>query len=107
MRLFTTRKTTKLNFCSFFSKEPFRALPGVRLKTVLSRCHRARQQALGPLGFPLPGAFVPVCKADGRYNETQCHHSSGYCWCVNELGQEQHGTRRRGQPTCKQPGKSM
>ena len=28
------------------------------------------------------GAYVPQCGEDGNFNATQCHGSTGYCWCV-------------------------
>ena len=28
------------------------------------------------------GAYVPQCSEDGNFNATQCHGSTGYCWCV-------------------------
>uniref|UniRef100_A0A3B3XBR0 Thyroglobulin type-1 domain-containing protein n=1 Tax=Poecilia mexicana TaxID=48701 RepID=A0A3B3XBR0_9TELE len=43
--------------------------------------------------YPVAGAYVPQCDADGQYIPLQCHSSTGYCWCVNEDGQERAGTR--------------
>ncbi|XP_045901457.1 thyroglobulin [Micropterus dolomieu] len=31
--------------------------------------------------------FTPQCDADGRWLHTQCHHSTGQCWCVDEDGE--------------------
>uniref|UniRef100_A0A3B4GGZ1 Thyroglobulin n=1 Tax=Pundamilia nyererei TaxID=303518 RepID=A0A3B4GGZ1_9CICH len=31
--------------------------------------------------------FTPQCDADGRWLLTQCYHSTGQCWCVDEDGQ--------------------
>ena len=53
---------------------------------------------------PLVGAFVPSCKVNGDYEETQCHGSTGYCWCVDRLGNELPGTRTRGKPNCTHSG---
>ena len=51
-------------------------------------CDKARSNAL-------PGAFVPKCKADGSFEEKQCHSSTGYCWCVDsKTGTEIRGTRK-------------
>ena len=46
------------------------------------------------------GEFVPSCKEDGSYNEKQC--GGGFCWCVDESGQEIKGTRVPpwGEPKC-------
>ena len=32
------------------------------------------------------GAFIPTCEEDGSYSKTQCHESTGHCWCVDEQG---------------------
>uniref|UniRef100_A0A4Q8K4T8 U61-Liphistoxin-Lth1a_1 n=2 Tax=Liphistius TaxID=62150 RepID=A0A4Q8K4T8_9ARAC len=32
------------------------------------------------------GNYVPQCERDGTYSRTQCHGSTGYCWCVDENG---------------------
>uniref|UniRef100_A0A8C2WHH2 Nidogen 1 n=1 Tax=Cyclopterus lumpus TaxID=8103 RepID=A0A8C2WHH2_CYCLU len=48
----------------------------------------------GPRGPRPPlGQFVPTCDENGGYKPTQCHGSTGYCWCVDRNGQEIHGTR--------------
>lgn len=26
--------------------------------------------------------YVPECRPDGRYAESQCHNATSYCWCV-------------------------
>ncbi|KAK5879494.1 hypothetical protein CesoFtcFv8_022604 [Champsocephalus esox] len=31
--------------------------------------------------------FSPQCDADGDWLHTQCHHSTGQCWCVDEDGE--------------------
>ncbi|KAM4567999.1 thyroglobulin [Fundulus diaphanus] len=31
--------------------------------------------------------FTPQCDADGGWRVTQCHHSTGQCWCVDEDGE--------------------
>ena len=50
------------------------------------------------------GAFRPKCKADGSYEEKQCHGSTGQCWCVESIyGNEILNTRKgpgKGQVTC-------
>ena len=43
----------------------------------------------------LPGALVPKCKADGTFEEKQCHSSTGYCWRVDaRYGTELMGTKK-------------
>jgi len=49
---------------------------------------------------PMPGAFIPTCNDDGTFAMTQCHESTGHCWCVNTAGFEVEGTRMRGTPSC-------
>ena len=39
--------------------------------------------------------FVPQCEEDGSYNKTQCHASTGYCWCVDEQGTKLEETEIR------------
>ncbi|XP_034072971.1 nidogen-2 isoform X3 [Gymnodraco acuticeps] len=55
--------------------------------------HRDGVQTTSPEGFPIVGAYVPQCDANGQYTSSQCHGSSGHCWCVDERGQERTGTR--------------
>ncbi|XP_067349367.1 nidogen-2 isoform X3 [Channa argus] len=55
--------------------------------------HRDRVQTTSPEGYPLIGAYVPQCDAEGQYLPKQCHGSTGHCWCVDNRGQERPGTR--------------
>ncbi|XP_039649363.1 nidogen-2 isoform X2 [Perca fluviatilis] len=55
--------------------------------------HRHRAQTTSPEGYPIVGAYVPQCDADGQYRPLQCHSSTGHCWCVDRRGQERTGTR--------------
>uniref|UniRef100_A0A3P9NLL0 Nidogen 2 n=1 Tax=Poecilia reticulata TaxID=8081 RepID=A0A3P9NLL0_POERE len=55
--------------------------------------HKERVQASSSREYPVAGAYVPQCDADGQYIPLQCHSSTGYCWCVKEDGQERAGTR--------------
>ncbi|XP_039649365.1 nidogen-2 isoform X4 [Perca fluviatilis] len=55
--------------------------------------HRERAQITSPEGYPIVGAYVPQCDADGQYTSLQCHGSTGHCWCVDGRGQERAGTR--------------
>ena len=38
------------------------------------------------------GCFIPQCTDDCNWEPIQCWGSTGYCWCVNEDGQEIPGT---------------
>ncbi|XP_063733649.1 nidogen-2 isoform X2 [Eleginops maclovinus] len=55
--------------------------------------HRDSVQTTSPEGYPVVGAYVPQCDDNGQYTSSQCHGSSGHCWCVDERGQERAGTR--------------
>ncbi|XP_039096126.1 thyroglobulin [Hyaena hyaena] len=45
------------------------------------------------------GLFVPLCSAEGDYEEVQCF--AGECWCVDSRGKEISGSRvRGGRPRC-------
>ncbi|XP_006895439.1 PREDICTED: nidogen-1 [Elephantulus edwardii] len=76
----------------------FRCEPGAAEKT---RCQHEREHILGAAGAtdpqrPLPpGLFVPECDQHGHYVPTQCHGSTGHCWCVDGDGREIEGTRTR------------
>uniref|UniRef100_A0A673BKK7 Nidogen 2a (osteonidogen) n=1 Tax=Sphaeramia orbicularis TaxID=375764 RepID=A0A673BKK7_9TELE len=72
--------------------------------------HRDSVQTTSPEGYPIPGAFVPQCDANGEYTPQQCHSSIGHCWCVDRTGQERPGTRTPpGTPPkeCSQPGETL
>uniref|UniRef100_A0A671UBP2 Nidogen 2 n=1 Tax=Sparus aurata TaxID=8175 RepID=A0A671UBP2_SPAAU len=55
--------------------------------------YRDSVQTTSPEGYPITGAYVPQCDANGQYIPLQCHGSSGHCWCVDSNGQERVGTR--------------
>ncbi|XP_049425856.1 nidogen-2 isoform X9 [Epinephelus fuscoguttatus] len=55
--------------------------------------HRDSVQTTSSEGYPLVGAYVPQCDAEGQYTPLQCHGSTGHCWCVDSRGQERAGTR--------------
>jgi len=46
------------------------------------------------------GAFYPECDDAGYYKLTQCHSSTGFCWCVDKHGVEYANTRIHGKPDC-------
>jgi hypothetical protein len=58
-------------------------------------CHSALAHSKRLLGL-----YVPQCDLGGFFNPTQCHGSSGTCWCVDRNGVEFTNTRRRGRPDC-------
>ncbi|XP_028815621.1 testican-1 isoform X2 [Denticeps clupeoides] len=50
----------------------------------------------------LIGAYIPRCTDDGYFKATQCHASTGQCWCVDKYGNEIAGSRKQGNPTCEE-----
>ena len=71
-----------------------------------TRCQHEREHILGavdPQRPRPPGLFVPECDEHGHYAPTQCHGSTGYCWCVDRDGREVEGTRTTPgmRPPCK------
>ncbi|NXL91023.1 TICN1 protein, partial [Alectura lathami] len=48
------------------------------------------------------GAFIPRCNEEGYYKATQCHGSTGQCWCVDKYGNEIAGSRKQGTVTCEE-----
>uniref|UniRef100_A0A8C3X9Y6 Nidogen 1 n=1 Tax=Catagonus wagneri TaxID=51154 RepID=A0A8C3X9Y6_9CETA len=63
-----------------------------------TRCQLEREHLLGAADSQRPrppGLFVPECDEHGHYAPTQCHGSTGYCWCVDRDGRELEGTRTR------------
>ncbi|XP_078573932.1 uncharacterized protein LOC144860543 isoform X7 [Branchiostoma floridae x Branchiostoma japonicum] len=55
-----------------------------------TKCRQARLEAQASA---MIGRYVPQCTEDGRYRPLQCHSSTGYCWCVDELGETIEGTK--------------
>ncbi|XP_061542272.1 testican-1 isoform X2 [Phycodurus eques] len=48
----------------------------------------------------LIGSYVPRCTEEGYFKSTQCHGSTGQCWCVDKYGNEIAGSRKQGNPNC-------
>ncbi|MEQ2228207.1 Testican-1, partial [Ilyodon furcidens] len=48
----------------------------------------------------LIGSYIPRCTEEGYYKPTQCHGSTGQCWCVDKYGNEIAGSRKQGNPSC-------
>lgn len=71
-----------------------------------TKCQEERTRAEGPPGsLPIDGTFVPSCDSKGGYQRKQCHTSTGECWCVDKFGNEEAGTRIRGNKLwCDPPG---
>jgi len=43
--------------------------------------------------YPILGFWRVKCEKDGSFKASQCHPSTGQCWCVDENGMEERGTR--------------
>ncbi|XP_038628198.1 testican-1 isoform X2 [Tachyglossus aculeatus] len=53
-------------------------------------------------GKNLLGVFIPRCTEEGYYKATQCHGSTGQCWCVDKYGNELAGSRKPGAVSCEE-----
>uniref|UniRef100_A0A803YHI8 Nidogen 1 n=1 Tax=Meleagris gallopavo TaxID=9103 RepID=A0A803YHI8_MELGA len=76
----------------------FRGDGNVCYGVVKTKCQREKEVALGSGGTFFQreirvGQFIPQCDEHGNYVPTQCHGSTGYCWCVDRDGNEIDGTR--------------
>ncbi|XP_022806051.1 uncharacterized protein LOC111343164 [Stylophora pistillata] len=77
-----------------------RGAPSCGLMAHLTKCQKERRTALGPVGNAPPGRFAPECDSKGQYIRAQCYTATGYCWCVDSLGRELPGTRKKGRVNC-------
>ena len=78
----------------------FMLLATVALSRASTPCELERDAADQPRRV---GAFAPRCDADGAFEPLQCSGSTGYCWCVDDLGHELAGTQAppgRPRPLC-------
>lgn len=69
-----------------------------------SKCRRMRERRL-KRKKTREGVYVPKCKDNGQFKNTQCHKrpgKTGLCWCVDREGKQIPGTRTKGRrPHCK------
>ena len=95
---------SKYNFNCMSNWYCFSSNVFVPLSVAKGPCHEAVNKVRpGQLG-----AFIPQCSDDGYYLSSQCHSSSGHCWCVNREGVELDGTRSspgEQRVDCDAPGK--
>ena len=61
---------------------------------------RCEKEFLEATQKPLLGKFTPRCNPDGSYHLTQCHTSTGFCWCSHPDGTKYPGTEVRARPDC-------
>ena len=71
-------------------------------------CERKRQEAYNQANIidgrhiVGVGIYIPQCNENGEFEETQCHGSTGYCWCVDkEGGKIPHTSYRSQKPECR------
>ena len=62
----------------------------------LPPCHEKRAY----VSEGLPGTYMPSCEEDGYFSATQCHGSTGRCWCTDREGTKLPDTETM-------PGESM
>ncbi|XP_043118765.1 nidogen-2 isoform X3 [Puntigrus tetrazona] len=65
--------------------------PVQRPETVCERWRASLLQQYG--GQPDSNRYLPQCDSAGEFNPVQCYGDSGFCWCVDQNGQEVPGTR--------------
>eukprot|EP00298_Acanthocystis_sp_HF-20_P012288 c19816_g1_i1.p1 GENE.c19816_g1_i1~~c19816_g1_i1.p1 ORF type:complete len:424 (-),score=175.84 c19816_g1_i1:43-1278(-) len=53
--------------------------------TELTQC---QEEALRATNLHVVGNYIPQCQPNGAYSSTQCHASTGTCWCVDTNGSE-------------------
>eukprot|EP00058_Branchiostoma_floridae_P007139 XP_002592627.1 hypothetical protein BRAFLDRAFT_246248 [Branchiostoma floridae] len=69
-------------------------MPNCEVRHRMMKCEtKCRQARLEAQASAMIGRYVPQCTEDGRYRPLQCHSSTGYCWCVDELGETIEGTK--------------
>ncbi|XP_007899535.2 testican-1 isoform X1 [Callorhinchus milii] len=86
---FKDGKLSNNEWCYCFQKQE-----GVPCHAEINKIQKQRRGKL------LLGSFVPRCNEEGYYKATQCHGSTGQCWCVDKYGNEIAGSRLQGNPTC-------
>lgn len=67
----------------------------------MTQCQLENKRDLSIRSRSLIGVFIASCQSNGSYEPIQCHNATGFCWCVDKLGNELAGTRQWGKPTCK------
>lgn len=53
------------------------------------------------------GYYVLMCLKDNLYENVQCYFLIGYCWCVDQNGNEWCGMRGKGRFFCDYIGKLL
>jgi len=78
--------------------------------TPCQRLFNTQMEHLNSFERPLLGFWTVKCEDEGGFAPSQCHPSTGHCWCVDENGTELPGSRStpgsprvaclKKQPTC-------
>ncbi|XP_072524388.1 testican-1 [Salminus brasiliensis] len=88
---FKDGKLSNNEWCYCFQKPE-----GLPCQNEMNRIHaQGRRKAL-------IGSYIPRCTEDGYFKATQCHGSTGQCWCVDKYGNEIAGSRKQGNPICEE-----
>ncbi|XP_046716090.1 testican-1 isoform X2 [Silurus meridionalis] len=88
---FKDGKLSNNEWCYCFQKPD-----GLPCQNEINRIHtQSRRKSL-------IGSYVPRCTEDGYFKATQCHGSTGQCWCVDKYGNEIAGSRKQGNPICEE-----
>lgn len=61
--------------------------------TPCQKLSNVQQEHLNKQEFPLLGFWTVSCLPDGSFDPSQCHPSTGHCWCVDKFGTEILGSR--------------
>ncbi|XP_052589432.1 nidogen-2 [Peromyscus californicus insignis] len=56
-------------------------------------CERQQHYAQAQHAYPGSRIHIPQCDDQGNFVPLQCHGSTGFCWCVDQNGQEVPGTQ--------------
>lgn len=74
-------------------------IPSFDFEDEASLCIKDQVQA-GAWSGDFAIVFSPECNEDASFKTVQCQTSTGYCWCVDNRGNEIWGTKIRGKPNC-------
>lgn len=74
-----------------------------QMKTACQHLQAIQMHQSSELGIPVMKMNISLCDIEtGEWKQVQCS-PNGYCWCVNEKGQEMNGTRVKGsKPICEE-----
>lgn len=59
----------------------------------LKPCEHQQRYAQAQHAYPGSRVHIPQCDDQGNFMPLQCHGNTGFCWCVDQNGQEVPGTQ--------------